>query len=83
VWRVLITSHDLSKILPEEQRWNEACFRRRKGSFRYLLAAVSTLKCIRFRIKETDIQLLNILSDTTVENFIIQWPLEKYQVLKP
>jgi radical SAM superfamily enzyme YgiQ (UPF0313 family) len=70
VWKVLNTKFNLSGILPAEHQWNGAGIKKVKGNFNYLLAAVSNMKCIRFRIYKNDHLLLNLPGEITLENFL-------------
>jgi radical SAM superfamily enzyme YgiQ (UPF0313 family) len=69
-WKVLYTSYNLDRIIPEEHNWNCMNHRIRKRCYRYLLIVETDVKCRRVRINSTDEFLLNLLSETNPEAFI-------------
>ena len=69
VWRILTTSFDLNKVLPEKNRWQSANGDKSKGSYKYLLIADSVKNCKTIKISDYDECLLNNLSEVSYRTF--------------
>lgn len=62
-WKILSTTYKLESILPSKNRWGENKKNYRKGVYKYLLVAVSEIKCKNIRINSKEVFLLENLSE--------------------
>ncbi len=70
VWKILTTSYKLEKIVPSENNWERDKNKVRKGTYYYLLVAVSEVKCKRIRTSSKEIFLLKNLSELSFRNYV-------------
>jgi tRNA A37 methylthiotransferase MiaB len=61
-WHTLTTIHNLKSVLPSENGWQTRRLIVRKGSFHYLIIAVSESKCKYYRISVAEEMFLRELS---------------------
>lgn len=76
IWKVITVNYKLENILPSENNWEENMKKSRKGRYSYLLLAESQTKCRRFKINATDEYLLNIISDSSIDEFVAKVGLD-------
>ncbi|MEN8117296.1 MAG: radical SAM protein [Bacteroidota bacterium] len=69
-WKILTTSYKLEKVLPSENNWEENKNRVRKGIYKYLLVAVSEIKCKRIKINSKEEFLLENLSELFFSDYV-------------
>ena len=69
-WRILTTKYKLEKIIPSENQWEQNNKRCRKGIYKYLLIAVSEIKCKRIRINDKEVFLLEKLSQLYLSDYV-------------
>ncbi len=70
VWRVLRTSYILEKTIPSINHWENNKSRFRKGSYYYLVVAVSVIKCKKIKLNAKEVFLFENLSELFVKDYV-------------
>jgi radical SAM superfamily enzyme YgiQ (UPF0313 family) len=72
VWKVLTTSYKLERIIPSENKWNTKKSICRRGTYHYLIVAISAIKYKRIKINTKEVYLLENLSELTFKEHHIK-----------
>ena len=70
VWKIITTNYRLEKIVPSENSWAVNKPRIRKGTYKYLLVAVTETKCKRIRINNREEYLLQSLMKLSFSEYV-------------
>ena len=69
-WKILTSSFRLEKIIPTENNWEVNFTRLRKGSYTYLITAVSETECKCIRINKKEEFLIRQLSKLSFTEYV-------------
>ncbi len=70
VWKIITTNYRLEKIIPSENSWTTDKPRIRKGTYKYLLVAVTETKCKRIRINSREEYLLQSITKLFFSEYV-------------
>jgi hypothetical protein len=70
IWKIITVRHKLEKIMPSENKWKTGAVNSRKGTYHYLLIAISANKCCRIKISKKVHFMMNNLAELSFSDYV-------------